>query len=441
MARLSLFLAIASLCSVSLAAFCHGKPDPNAKPNLFPINTDAPVFVKSVKNGHLYEATMGDRKLPIVHLYGTPYEMGVAQATLMGPTLLKFIDSVYDYIDENLEDAINGTVPWLPPQWALLIARFGFDLVLDMEIAATEPFTGKYIMEELQGLADTSGMDVKRIQRIHLFGELTKGDCSMFGAWGKAVPSSYSLVSLRALDWDMDGPFRDYPQITVYHPNEGNGHAFANVGFSGFIGSFSGMSSKQTATAEIGVSFPDGTFGDESRFGIPFTYILRDMLQFDDTLDDCKRHVQNANRTCNLILGFGDGKGPNPEFNGIQYSYSVANFQNDTHMQPLTDWHQRIPNVVYYGMDWNCPNYDIVLYNQLKATYGNITPEIAIRNITSIVQTGDLFTTFYDLTPANNRMFVSYASATNSTGPKAAYDRPFVRLDMTPIFNLPAPAL
>ena len=42
-----------------------------------------------------------------------------------------------------------------------------------------------------------------------------------------------------------------------------------------------GISSSQVAISEIGVSFPDDTFGRESRFGIPFTYILRDILQFD----------------------------------------------------------------------------------------------------------------------------------------------------------------
>ena len=41
-------------------------------------------------------------------------------------------------------------------------------------------------------------------------------------------------------------------------------------------------------------------------------------------------------------------------------------------------------------MDWLCPNYSEVLARQLKANYGNITPETTIRNITAIVQTGDL---------------------------------------------------
>ena len=38
------------------------------------------------------------------------------------------------------------------------------------------------------------------------------------------------------------GPFKNYPQITVYHPNEDNksGHAFANIGWTGWIGSITG---------------------------------------------------------------------------------------------------------------------------------------------------------------------------------------------------------
>lgn len=36
-------------------------------------------------------------------------------------------------------------------------------------------------------------------------------------------------------------------------------------------GVYVGVSSQRLAISEIGVSFPDDTFGGESRFGIPFT--------------------------------------------------------------------------------------------------------------------------------------------------------------------------
>jgi isopenicillin-N N-acyltransferase-like protein len=42
-----------------------------------------------------------------------------------------------------------------------------------------------------------------------MLGELTKGGCSMYGAWGNAVNQTNSqLMQLRALDWDVDGPFK-----------------------------------------------------------------------------------------------------------------------------------------------------------------------------------------------------------------------------------------
>ena len=94
---------------------------------------------------------------------------------------------------------------------------------------------------------------------------ISKGQCSMFGANGSATVDK-GLLQLRALDWNVDGqqiaivpthnvyyilyfvvfpvytgPFKNYPQITVYHPNSSNGHSFANIGWTGWIGSITGM--------------------------------------------------------------------------------------------------------------------------------------------------------------------------------------------------------
>merc|ERR1711991_719685 len=164
-------------------------------------------------------------------------------------------------------------------------------------------------------MGDGSSVDIKDIRRVHMIGELTQGHCSMYGAWGAATATGATL-QLRALDWDTDGPFQDYPQVTVYHADDqnavsvegGQGHSFANVGWTGWIGSISGVSSKQMAISEIGVSFPDKSFGKTSRIGVPFTFLLRDILQFDDSLDNAIDHIKNAHRTCDLILGVGDGK-------------------------------------------------------------------------------------------------------------------------------------
>jgi isopenicillin-N N-acyltransferase-like protein len=147
----------------------------------------------------------------------------------------------------------------------------------------------------------------------------------------------------------MGGPFRDYSQITVYHPDPEYGHAFINIGFTGFIGSLTGVSATQLGISEIGVSYPDATFGTESRIGVPFIFLLRDILQYDYTLDDATNRMINTRRTCDLILGVGDGK--LGYFSGYEYSYSVLNVFNPLNMEPYNQtWHPRIPNIVYWGM-------------------------------------------------------------------------------------------
>jgi len=420
------------LASHAYAAECNGKPSPSAKPNLNAIITNEPVFVRSVKNAKLYYVGTGDDKINLVHLWGSPYEMGFAHGQLVKKDMIGLVDNVWKYLEQQVQQAINGTFHKLRPWFVDLVAEVGLDSALDLTYDGTRQFTGDYFEDEMRGMADATGVPEKKIRRIHMIGELTKGSCSMYGAWGSATASTGSLMQLRALDWDVDGPFRNYPEITVYHPTAGsnNGHAFANIGWTGWIGSITGISSTRVAISEIGVSFPDATFGRESRFGIPFTYILRDILQFDDTLTDAMNRLSDAHRTCDLIFGVGDGK--SSSFRGVQYSASVANFYTDTDMQPVADWHPRMDNVVYYGMDWLCPGYSTPLHNQLAYYHGNITAENTIMNVTSIVQTGDLHIAVYDLT----KMIVHTANARRdgASGPLNAYDRTFVRIDFNKVF-------
>lgn len=123
--------------------------------------------------------------------------------------------------------------------------------------------------------------------------ELVKAGCSIFGAYRSATIDK-SLYQLRALDWDTSGshlfnsflatyischfkdplllilnsffagPMQRYPVVTIYHPDSNFGHPFANVGWAGWIGSITGMSSVQMAMSE---KVTDHEFGKTSRFG------------------------------------------------------------------------------------------------------------------------------------------------------------------------------
>ncbi|ESP01180.1 hypothetical protein LOTGIDRAFT_172703 [Lottia gigantea] len=428
---LHVFILI-SVVPVLDAAFCHGSPKKTAQPNLIPIDTGVPRFIRSVPNGKLYEVGSGEDAFKIIHVYGTSYEMGYAQGQLIPNDTQRMVNAVWEYMEDQIAFHRSNTI-------VMSILRYSLDAALDLEELITKRFTNPKFFEEIRGISDAAHVDAKKLIRIHLIGELTKGSCSMLGAWGKAVPVADSLLQLRALDWAVDGPFKDFPQVTVYHPvNSTYGQDFANFGWTGWIGSITGMNSKQMAISEIGVSFPDETFGKESRIGVPFTNLLRDILQYDRTLDDAINRISNSKRTCDLILGVGDGK--LPAFRSIEYSASVANFYDDMNMQPSAEWHPRIDNVVYYGMDWDCPSFNSVLAKQIQTYYGNITAEVVIRNIVSIVQTGNMQVAVYDLT--QNIAYLSNAKATyESTGGKYAYERQYVKLDMGRLFSEKAPQL
>jgi len=432
------------LVGVIYSAGCRSTTPDYGNPNLYPIyDGNANMqFVKQVKNGKLYVVNVpndgGETVSPffVTHVWGTPYEMGYAQGSLVKENLTLFINQVWAFLEATVEDVLPQVPVWL----AQLISDIGLDLALDATYEATRFYTNPDFFDEMRGLSDASGCSYNTIMRVHMIAGLTEGKCSMFGAYGPALDptSSTKLLQLRALDWDMDGPFRNYPSITVYHPNPGKGVAFANVGMTGFIGGLTGINENKLAISEIGVAYPDESFGDESRIGIPFIFLLRDILAFDNTVDDATIRISTTRRTCDLILGVGDGK--LNTFKGYKYSYSDIKVVNDIDLIPYNEtWHPRMKGIVYWGMDWVCPAYNLVLSEQLKKYYGKINPEIAIKYTTSVEKSGDNHLAFYDLT--NLEMYVAFAAQKFVKGNLPAYDRQFTKFDVKQLFKESKPTL
>ena len=72
---------------------------------------------------------------------------------------------------------------------------------------------------------------------------------------------------------------------------------------------------------------------------------------------------------------------------------------------------------------------------QLNALHGNLTVENAIRNVTSIVQTGSLITTYYEF--EFDTIYLANARGVNETGPDDAYDRYLhIQISLTLFFFL-----
>jgi len=427
------------------ASYCHSTNPSYGPTNDYPIfeGNQHLQFVRENKNGRLYTINVPNSgqgtnsSFWVIHVWGSAYDMGFAQGGLLKDVLISFLNDTWLYMESQAASA--PYVKDLPKWLANLIADIGLDAALELTELATREYTPQYFYDEMRGLSDATGFSYQSIVNLHMIAGLTQGHCSMFGMWGDILDpkSPTKLLQLRALDWNMNGPFRNYPALTIYHPNPGEGNTFALVGMTGFIGGLTGISDKKLGISEIGASYPDATFGDQSRIGYPFIFLLRDILQWDRTVDDATTRMINAKRTCDLILGVGDGN--LESFRGYQYSSSVLNVFDDQNMMPLADWHPRINNTVYWGMDWICTGDNIVLSHQIMKFYGQFTPEVAIKNIGSVELSGDNHIAFYDLT--NLQLYVSYAAPNGHPEPSAAYSRQFTHIDLPSLFAEKPPTI
>lgn len=64
-----------------------------------------------------------------------------------------------------------------------------------------------------------------------------------------------------------------------------------------------------------------------TRFGKPWTYALRDVLQFSKTIDDALNNLINTDRTCSVYLGIGSSV--NNTYRLIEYSETQFNVYHD----------------------------------------------------------------------------------------------------------------
>jgi len=284
---------------------------------------------------------------------------------------------------------------------------------------------------------------------MNLLPELIKGGCSVIGAWGPSTRSE-TLLHLRSLDWDYHAPIAKYATITVYHPNasyEGyekhfhdyykqpyqSSYAFANFGYLGLLGSIGaynevsiGLGQKVWITNEQDIT---------TRFGNPWTYVLRDVVQFSSTINQALTMLLNAHRTCTVHLGLGEfhrnTSQTNVDFLGIEYSDKEMNIFSWRDMYN-TSHHPVLQDVVYWD-PYVQPSNNACLGSLLTEHYGRLDPPTIIRNITSLLRTGNTLNLILDY--AENAAYMAYSAPDDPQGPIEAFNRVHTRIDMAKLFT------
>jgi hypothetical protein len=92
-----------------------------------------------------------------------------------------------------------------------------------------------------------------------------------------------------------------YPAIIAYQPPEGE-NKHANFGWVGFVGLLTGVSEKMSIGQKVWIAKGQVK---TTRYGNPWTYVLRDVLYSANNVQQALEILTNARRTCSVHLGLG----------------------------------------------------------------------------------------------------------------------------------------
>ncbi len=244
--------------------------------------TRSSVPIYTVPSGRLVWA--GD--LPIVILRGSPYDMGYQHGALLPREVRASVKNVMKFVDRQ------AGIPW--------VGKWRARRVLDRTWRQMAPFVPLEAKQELRGLADGARVPLRDLQRAHALPELMSATCSSFVAADQATQDG-RLLHARNLDWAIQSDVQRYSALFLCRPS--GRKAFVSVGWLGFIGVISGINEAGISVAEIGSETVDVNLK-----GIPMPFLLRQVLEESDHLEQAVRIVRTGPRTGGYNYLFADAK-------------------------------------------------------------------------------------------------------------------------------------
>ncbi len=353
--------------------------------------------VKDTKfEGKVFTTGKGADEVKVAVVKGTPYEMGHQLGTI-------------------LKEDINTTLTYFLKAAQHEEPQLLSDEQLDKAWETNSPYIDNRIKEEMKGIAEGSGIDIKLFQRSHIIPLITPYSCSGVAVWGKGTANGHTL-QIRNLDFSMDARLQDHPVVVIYVPNEGAAHA--NVSFAGYIGSHTGMNANHLVFGEKGESSRSEMPYDMK--GAHFSFLFRKMMYDTKTLDDILTTIKTTPLIKRYFLFFSDGNEATQGGAKVLVStpdevkYHIWKDNNpEDNVAPNT-----FSNVIYQTMDNDTAA--VIIKNDL----GAFTPEKMIALSKAVADDHNLMDVVYDATTLE--MWVAYA---NGEGERAA-DREYVHISM-----------
>lgn len=275
---------------------------------------------------------------------GTHRELGKIEGSLLKDEIRKMID------------ATLYTMCWVytseSKSWFIDDFRAAYKRLL--------PFIPDRYQEEMEGMAETSGIPLDEIKLTNVFPALFH--CSGFAVYNSSSKDGI-LYHGRVLDYITELGLQFSSVVYILKPDGYN--AFANVGFAGFIGSVTGMNEKQISFGEMG----GGGEGDWD--GMPMAFLMRDGLERANTLDEAVNIFSEAPRTCEYYYVLADGK--IPDARGLETTPTLFDV-----IEPNT-FREKLPHPVQDAIIMSSGDRYENLVKRIKDNFGEIDSEKAIR--------------------------------------------------------------
>lgn len=221
----------------------------------------------------------------VLHVKGTPYEMGFQQGALLRDDIRENIHYLFEVKGKEMKIDVAGLNLLSPKRVIAGIA------------ARQKKFIPERFFEEMQGVADGAGLDAQDVIVANFIPELFH--CSGF-ALGRSTTKGGRVYHGRVLDYGCDWRLQEHAILTVAEP--AGRTPFVNVTYAGFVGSVTGMNAEKVSIGEMGGK------GLGHWDGVPMSFLMRMVLEDARSLDDAVAVFRDNPRTCEYYFVVADGE-------------------------------------------------------------------------------------------------------------------------------------
>ncbi len=333
----------------------------------------------------------------VLHLKGTPYEMGYQQGALLK-----------DHCQQNLNFMLNEKAKELIKIGPVRVNPRGF---IDGILAVQKPFVPKKFFDELDGLAAGAELKPADVYACNFIPELFH--CSGFAVMNSATKDG-TLYHGRVLDYSCDWRLQEHAVLVVAEPD--GGIPFVNVTYAGFIGSVTGMNAQHVSIGEM------GGLGLGHWSGVPMAFLMREVLETANDLEEAVAVFQKNPRTCVYYYVIADGK--------TNRAVGMAtNWEKVVTIQP-GEGHRLLPHPVTDAVLLSAGSRYEELVRRTKQGHGSIDRDGDLRLMDRpVAMNSNLHSVLF--APASTRLWVANAS---SDGQPAA-DQPYEAFQLSELLR------